>query len=91
MIEAPLLQQCGMGPFFHDFPFIQDQDAIGALNGAEPMRHDEGGAVDHQALQRFLHQPFGLRIQSGGGLVEQENSGILQNGSRNGDTLALTA
>ena len=44
-----------------------------------------------QALQRFLDQPFGLRIQSGGGLVEQENSGILQNGSRNGDTLALTA
>ena len=91
MIETPLLQQRGMGPFFHDLPFIQNQNAIGALNGAEPVRHDERGAVDHQALQRLLHQPFGLRIQSRGGLVEQENSRILQNGSRNGDTLALTA
>ena len=85
MIEATLLQQGGMGSFFHDLALI------GALNGTEPMRHDEGSAVDHKALQRLLDQPFGLRIQGGGGLVEQENSGILQNGSRNSDTLALTA
>ena len=37
MIETLLGQQGSMGPFLDDFTLVQDQDAIGALNGAQSM------------------------------------------------------
>jgi hypothetical protein len=45
----------------------------------------------HQALQRILHQPLAFGIQRAGGLVEQQDRRIAQNGAGNGDALALAA
>lgn len=55
------------------------------------MRYDEGGPILRQGFQGFLHDALALIVQSAGGLIENKNARILQEYSRNGETLLLTA
>ena len=55
------------------------------------MRNGNRGAGFHQPLQSFLHQTFRLRIECGGGLIQNQYGRILENGAGNADTLALSA
>ena len=55
------------------------------------MRDDEGGAPLHHRLQRRLHIALGLRIQGGGGLVQYQYGRVLQEGTGDGEALALAA
>ena len=71
--------------------FFQNQNAVGPLNGRQPVGDDEGGPADHQFIQRVLHQALAFRIQGGGRFVQDQNAGVLQNGPGDGDALALTA
>ena len=45
----------------------------------------------HQMLQRLLHQPLRLRVQSGGRLVEDQDRRVLQDGPGDADALPLSA
>ena len=63
VIESLLFQQRGMRAFLHDLSLIQDQNAIGALDGTEPVSHDERGAVGHEAFQRLLNESFRFGIE----------------------------
>lgn len=58
VIEAFALKKLRVGSFFHDSPFIQDEDAVCTLNGGESMRDDERRSSFHQSFKRFLDQPF---------------------------------
>ena len=42
-------------------------------------------------LQRLLDVVLGLRVQGAGGLVEQHDAGLLDDGARDGDALLLPA
>jgi hypothetical protein len=39
-------------------------------DGGEAVRHDERGAAGGEVHKRFLHEPFGFRIERGRGFVE---------------------
>ena len=55
------------------------------------MRDDQHGAVVHQALERLLDQPLALGVERRGGLVEQQDRRVLEQGPRDGQPLALAA
>ena len=80
-----------MRAHFNDAAMLHHHHAIGVLNGAEPVRHDQSGAALHEALQGFLHQPFRLVVQRRCGLIQQQDRRVFVNGARNGQALALPA
>ena len=80
-----------MGAVFDDSPFIQHQHPVGVLDGRQAVRDHDGGAVYREALQGFLDQRLRFGVQGGGGLVQQQDGGIFQDGSCQGNALALPA
>jgi hypothetical protein len=51
----------------------------------------DDGAPGHQTLQRRLDLGLALGVERAGGLVEQQDRGVLQEGAGDGDPLPLTA
>ena len=51
----------------------------------------DGGAALHQSLQGLLHQTLALGVEGRGGLVEDEDGRVLEDGTGDADALALTA
>ena len=55
------------------------------------MRHHDARAPFHERGERILHERFTFRIERARRLIEHEHGTIGQNGTRNGDALALAA
>lgn len=62
---------------------IKDNDAVCPAHRGEAVRDDQGRPVFHEALQSFLDEAFGFRIQGRGGFIQKKNRGVLENGSGN--------
>ena len=75
----------------HDAPFVEHQNFVGMADGRKAVGDGDGGTGGHEAFERFLHQTFALGVERRGGLVENEDVGIFQNGTRNGHPLPLSA
>ena len=70
---------------------VEDRDAVGVADGRETVRHDDRGATGHEPGQRLLDQALGLVVERAGGLVEDEDGRVLEDGPGDGDALALAA
>ena len=55
------------------------------------MRDDNARPARHDALQRILDQGFGFAIERTGGFVQNQNTRVFQNHTRQGDTLFFAA
>ena len=55
------------------------------------MGNGHGGARLHEPFERILHQTFALGVECRCGLVEDEDGRVLEDGTRNAHTLALSA
>ena len=64
---------------------------VGILDGAQAVRNDQRGTVAHEVIEGLLHKVFALGVKGRGGLVENEDGRILENGARYADALPLTA
>jgi len=53
--------------------------------------HDERRAPLHEQLQGSLDAALRLGVEGRGGLVEDQDGGVLEEGARDRDPLALTA
>src|SRR3954467_6460105 len=84
-------KQLRMPARFDDPPFVQHENAVGALDGGKAMRNDDGGAATHEFIQRSLHLPFGLRAQGGGSFVQDGHCRVFQQSAGNGQSLAWPA
>ena len=61
-----------MSAHFGDAAFIQHDDAIGILDGGQPMGNDQRGASLHQCGQLMLHTALRLIVERGRGLIEHQ-------------------
>lgn len=91
MIEALLRQQGVVRAALDDAALVEDENLIGALDGGQSVRDDEGGASAHESVEGFLHESFGLGVEGRGRFVEQQDAGVLQERPCNRQALALPA
>ncbi len=80
-----------MGSLFQDVACLQDDDLVCSEDGVQAMGDGDDGPSLHQALCGFLEQGFGLRVEAGGGFVQDKDRRIFQEGAGEGETLGLSA
>ena len=88
-IDAILGQQLLVPPGLHTYPAIQHDDLIGLCHRRETMGNDDRGAVLHQAVERLLNDGLTLRVHVRGGLIEDQDRRIFQDGAGYCETLPL--
>ena len=57
---------------------VDHGDAVRLANRGQAVGDNEGRAILHQAVERFLHQMFAFAIEGAGGLVEDEDRRVLE-------------
>ena len=80
-----------MGAGFHDAASLDHMDAVGVAHGGQAVGDHQGGAALHQPFEGGLDEGLALGVEGAGGLVEQQDGGVLEEGAGNGDTLTLAA
>jgi len=73
-INAALRQQLLVGTGFAQLALVHHQNAVGTLDGGEPVRNHDGGAPFHYAAQGFAHAEFGFGVDAGCGFVQNQVS-----------------
>ena len=66
---------------------VEDQNQRGVADGAEPVGDDEDGLADDQLAERLLDQLLALGVERGGGLVEDEDRRVAQEGAGEGERI----
>jgi len=72
-----------------DAMIIDHQDLVGVADGAQPVGDDQAGAVCHKRTQALLDKQLGARIHRAGGLVQDEDARVLEDGPSDGQKLAV--
>ena len=85
-----VLQQLLMGALLHYLAAIQHHDTVGMAHCTQAVGDDDDGAATADGLHVLLDDAFGLVIQGTGGLVEDQDARIGEQGAGDGDALALT-
>ena len=80
-----------MCTLFHDAAFFEHDDLVGLEDGVQTVGDGDDGLVLHQLSRGFFEQDFSLGVEAGGGFVENQDRCILQEGTRQGETLGLPA
>ena len=83
--------QLVVAPQLGDAAVVDHDDAVGVAHGREAVGDDEGGASVHQVGEGLLDEVLALRVEGGGGLVEDEDGGVVQDGAGDGEALLLAA
>ncbi len=78
-----------MGALLDDLAVLHDQDDVGAADGREPVGDDEAGAVGPQPVHGFLDLDLGAGVDGAGGLVEDEDGRVGEEGPGDGQQLLL--
>ena len=76
-----------MGTEFDDASAVQDGNAVGVADRGDAMRDEDGGAAAHDIAQMVQDLVFGMRIDAGESIVEDQDSRIADEGA--GDCGAL--
>jgi len=79
----------GMGALLHDGAIVHYADAVGFADGGQAVGDDDGGSALHEGIEGFLNLFFGFGIEAGGGFIEEEDSGVFEDGPGDGYALAL--
>ena len=78
-----------MGARFDDAPLLHHHDLIGMAHGAEAMGNHQGGSGSGDPIQGPLNGGLGFVVDGGCGFIEHQHRGIFQDGSGQGNALAL--
>src|SRR5574341_730638 len=84
-------QQGLMAALLDDAAALEIEDAVHAGDGRQSMGDGDHGAALHQREQGLLDAVLALAVERAGGLVEHEDAGVLEDGARDGQALALAA
>ena len=88
-VEAALGEQLLVGAALAKLAFVHDEDGVGALDGGEPVRDEDGGAAGDHAREREANAEFGVGVDGGGGFVEDEDAGVVGQRAGEADELFL--
>jgi hypothetical protein len=87
-MPAPRLQVGGRAAL-NDLSFVQDDDLVGGLDGAQTVGgHDARAGQPREVL---IDHVLGPHVEMTGRLVQHQDGGAVGNGARNRQALALPA
>lgn len=69
---------------------VDDEDLVGVTDGGQAVGDDDDRPSGRQLGQGPVNVSFGGGIGLSGGLVQDEDRGVLEVGARQGDALALS-
>ena len=69
----------------------EDGDLVGVARGGDAVGDEDGGATFHDSLQAAEDALFGVGVDAGEGVVEDEDFGIADDGAGDGGALLLAA
>ena len=78
-----------MVALLHDVAVLHHQDEVGVLDGGEPVGDDKAGAALHQVGHGVLDEVLGSGIHRGGGLIQNHDLVVGQDGPGDGQKLLL--
>src|SRR2546430_3079467 len=70
-----------------DVAVAQHHDQVSLSDGGQAVRDDERGTPCRQALETLHDEGLGLRVERRGGLVEDQDGGVSEDGARDGEAL----
>ena len=73
----------------HNLPLVQHANQIGLHDRAESVRNHQHGVPLFELVDGLLHQPFALRVEGAGGLIENQQLWIAKDGAGEGEPLSL--
>lgn len=80
-----------MGADVGQAPAVEDGDAVGEVQGGAAVGDQERGPPGHDGAQRLVDLVLDAGVDGGGGVVEEEQPGVGEDGPGEGDALALAA
>src|SRR6266516_174410 len=86
-VEAAAGQQLVVAAALDHAAVVDHQDPVGLADGRQPVGDHQRGAAGQGGLERPLDRDLGLGVQVGGGLVEHDDAGGLE--QQPGDRQAL--
>jgi len=84
MVEPASLDQFPMRPLLDDPAVVDHQELVGIADGAQAMGDHEAGPARHEAEQSLVDAGFGACIDAAGGLVEDKDRRVGDDGPGNG-------
>src|SRR5215217_8246996 len=88
-VDATGGDQLVVAPFLGDACFVDDNDAVGVLDGGQAVGDDQRGAALGQFHEGLLDGPLRFRVERGGGFVQDEDGWILDEHAGDGEALLL--
>ena len=76
-------KQLLVGSALDDTPTIEHENLVCAYDSGKPVRDYDGGAVEHQILQRFLYESLRGGVHTRCRFIQDQNWRILQQSPRN--------
>src|SRR3712207_3736012 len=73
LVQATPRQQLGVGPALANLAAVQDEDLVGADDGAEPMRDSDSGSPAHELREGALDLRLDPAVHSARRLVEDQH------------------
>ena len=84
-------EQLGVRAALHDVAALVDQDQVRAQDGRQPVGDGERGAAGHGPFDGRLDEALADGVEGAGGLVEDEDAGVLEQHPGQRDALLLAA
>ncbi len=80
-----------MGAELDDAAGVQHGDLVGVAHGGDAVRDEDGGAAAHDLPQVIEDAFFGVGVNAGEGVVEDQDAWIADESARDGGALLLAA
>ena len=90
-VDTLLGDQFLMGALLHDAALVQHQDLVGIADSLQPVGDHQHRLLPGQRFHSLLELVLVLRVHVGGGLIEDDDRGVLQEAPGDGDALLLPA
>ena len=80
-----------MGAALDDAAAVDDEDLVGAAHGGQPVGDHQRGAAGQGGVEGPLDGRLGLAVEVGGGLVQDDEAGALEQQPGDREALLLAA
>ena len=90
-VDALLRLQFIVSAGLNNAALVEDEELMGVSQGRKPVRDGEGRATFDEPGDGFLDLLLGLEVYAGGGLIEDEDGGVVEDSAGDADALLLAA